>query len=67
MKNLENDKIRQEVRKTYANVATGSATIEAQNCCGDDNDTSCCSGVNVAPDIVSMNLGYSKDEVIGVP
>ncbi len=66
MKNLENDKIRQEVRKTYTNVATGSATIEAQNCCTDE-DTSCCSGVNFAPDIVSMNLGYSKDEVIDVP
>ncbi len=65
MKNLENDKIRQEVRKTYANVATGSATIEDQNCCAED--TSCCSGVNSAPDIVSMNLGYSKDEVIDVP
>lgn len=61
----KDDEIRQAVRKTYANVATGSENIEAQNCCGDD--TSCCSGVNTSPDIVSMNLGYSKDEVIGVP
>lgn len=64
MKNVENDKIRQAVRKTYANVAIGVTTIGAQSC-GDD--TSCCSGVNVAPDAVSMNMGYSKDEVIAVP
>ncbi|MDM8565422.1 arsenite methyltransferase [Candidatus Halobeggiatoa sp. HSG11] len=61
----KNDEIRQAVRKTYANVATGSANIEAQKC--GDGSSSCCSGVNVSPDVVSMNLGYSKDEVIGVP
>jgi arsenite methyltransferase len=76
MQSLKNDEIRQVVRKAYEDVANanrvdtnqGSIPVAAQSCCDSTtSSSSCCSGVNPAPDMVSLNLGYSKNDVISVP
>ncbi|HEO65403.1 MAG TPA: arsenite methyltransferase [Spirochaetes bacterium] len=59
MNTLEKDKIRQAVRKTYADVATG-VTDSCESGCG-------CDTVNLSAGDMSVNLGYTKDDVSGVP
>ncbi len=69
MQSLKNDEIRQAVRKTYGNVANSAndaiSIEEAQSCC--TTTDSSCSGVNSSPEMVSLNLGYSKNDVVSVP
>ena len=53
------DEIRQVVRQRYGDIAqTGSS------CCADSS--SCC-GPDAASDVISVELGYSQDEVSSVP
>ncbi len=59
MNTLEKDEIRQAVRKAYADVATG-VTDGCGSGCG-------CDTVSQSPEDMSVNLGYTKDDVSGVP
>jgi SAM-dependent methyltransferase len=60
MDKLNNDKIREDVRRNYAKIAISKNTgcgCSTQSCCGkSDNATD-----------ISMGLGYSREEVTGVP
>jgi len=61
MKNdeINQDKIRQDVRTDYAAVVNS-------DCC--DNNTSCCGSTDISTaQAISMNLGYSQQEMDNVP
>jgi SAM-dependent methyltransferase len=62
MKSQKNDEIRQAVRKTYGDIAR----TEKVGCgCA---PTSCCGPENVpGADVISQGLGYSKEDVSGMP
>ncbi|MFC1739340.1 arsenite methyltransferase [Planctomycetota bacterium] len=62
MQNVKDDQIRQTVRKTYGQIAkTNSAG------CG-CSPSSCCSSTNSkSAEDISIGLGYSNDDVSGVP
>jgi len=60
MNNVKNDKIRQQVRETYANVA--KSTTEKFSC-----GPSCCGSKDVSPQTISSQLGYSDNEMASVP
>jgi SAM-dependent methyltransferase len=57
MRNQKNDQIRQGVRETYGKVA------KAGNGCG----CGCGSSDNPTPGDISVNLGYSNDDIATVP
>ena len=58
MKTLQNDEIRREVRKSYGEIAKAGS----EGCgCG------CGQGIDQTAEGVSVGLGYSKDDVSGVP
>jgi len=69
------EEIRQNVRKTYAQVVdqTGTAPENTLSCCGTESkktefSTSCgCGQENLSPDHVSTLLGYSKADLESVP
>ena len=62
MKNLEHEKIREFVRKRYGGIAQNG-----QSGCG-CAPSGCCSGTSpVSPDISSLRMGYSPEEVQAVP
>jgi SAM-dependent methyltransferase len=67
MSTVNNDEIRQEVRKSYGHVATAKP---ASACCGggDSSGSSCCGtpDPNTAAEI-SLSLGYSGEDVNTVP
>ncbi len=55
--NVDPDRVRDQVRKRYAPLASGSG------CCGSSSDsTECCGG-----DTASLELGYSADDLSGLP
>ena len=56
---MKDYEIKTEVRKNYAAVAVG----DSQSCC---SESSCCGDIDIAS-LVSSKLGYSKDELEGVP
>ena len=55
---MKDYEIKTEVRKNYAAVAVGNS--------GSDCSPSCCGAIDIASQ-VSSKLGYSKDEIEGVP
>ncbi len=57
---LQNDEIRQAVRKTYRKIAIGASG----DCCTAPSGNSCCSA---SPQDISLNLGYEKNELNSVP
>ncbi len=64
MQNLTNPEIREIVRENYGKVAQSSVP----GCGGSVTDSSCCSGSNQASvESISKALGYSEEEVTGVP
>ena len=55
--NVDPDQVRDQVRKRYAPLASGSG------CCGSSPDSrECCGG-----DTASLDLGYSPDDLSGLP
>lgn len=60
MKDLTDDQVRQSVRKTYGQVAQGGAA-------GCGSDCGCSGGSNPTAADTSVQLGYSQDDVNGVP
>ena len=64
---LSADEVREAVRENYGQVAQRAAS--AGGCCG--STSSCCGPVDEAPrpsaDQVSAGLGYSSEELAGVP
>ncbi len=61
MEKHEDDEIREAVRKTYRVVAQAGSLG-----CG-CSSSSCCSPGSVNPETVSLGLGYSGEDVSGVP
>lgn len=61
MNQSENDAIRNAVREQYGNVAL------ADNACGDGEVTSCCDSSGSDAKAASMNMGYSEQDVSGIP
>lgn len=61
------DKIRQQVRSSYAKVAEASNAGEASDCCGPQS--SCCgvSDDDAINTLVSTRLGYSEGDLSAVP
>lgn len=55
---LKNDQIRQAVRENYANVATSNQKETGSGCCNTVNDNA---------DTMSMEMGYSANDVNSVP
>lgn len=73
MQKLNHDEVRQTVRQVYQKVASANVSgccapaqlVEiASGCCGSDTN---CNTSNSSPQEISMNLGYSNNEVISVP
>jgi len=62
MDNLNDDQIRQAVRKTYGQVAQSNGAG-----CGCGTSTCCGTQDNTSVKTTSVNLGYSKDDVSTVP
>ena len=77
MQSLKNDEIRQAVRRNYGEVAKmGSMggcgqppSIETvSGCCDTDSTSTCCTpSVEFSPENISVNLGYSNEDVNWVP
>lgn len=63
MKDLRDDEVRQAVRKTYGDIAKA---VSAGYCGG--SSSSCCGAAETSSvQDVSVRMGYSEDEVTGVP
>ncbi len=65
---MEKESTRQFIRKRYAEIALkGSGT--ANCCCGSGNgsNSGCCDNTNFDVKQISMNIGYSKDDLSNVP
>jgi len=62
MKKIKNDKVREAVRKNYGTVAQA-----ASSWCGCSSSSCCSPGSSVKPETISLKLGYSSEDVSGVP
>lgn len=62
MKNLTNDKIRQSVRKKYGDLAKADGAG-----CGCADSSCCDSGAKQKVEGVSVNIGYTNEDVSSVP
>ena len=58
MTTTSNDQIRQAVRESYGQIAETST-----GCC----DTTCCTPAAPQPQLLSLQLGYTADDLIAVP
>ena len=58
MTTSSSDQIRQAVRENYGQIAETSA-----GCC----DTSCCTPAAQEPQLLTLQLGYTADDLIAVP
>lgn len=59
MNTIKNDEIRQSVREAYGQIAESDSS-----CCG---TSSCCTPTAQQPQLLSLQLGYSEQDLITVP
>lgn len=62
MKKHGDDEVREAVRKNYGAVAKAGSSG-----CGCDSSSCCSAGSGAKPGTISLGLGYSSEEVAGVP
>ncbi len=62
MKKSKNYKVREAVRKNYGAVAQAG-----NSGCGCASSSCCSPGSSAKPEVISLGLGYSSEEVSGVP
>lgn len=62
MDTIEQEEIKAMVRRNYG--AAASSTNTASSCCGSDG---CCGDGSAPLELVSLQLGYSKEELAAVP
>lgn len=59
MNTVKNDEIRQAVRENYGQIA-----VSESSCC---DSSSCCTPTAQQPQLLSLQLGYSQQDLIAVP
>ena len=59
MNTVKNDEIRQAVRENYGQIA-----VSESSCC---DSSSCCTPTAQQPQLLSLQLGYSHEDLIAVP
>ncbi len=78
MEDRDKEEIRNAVRERYGKIAStggvASETVQTSSCCGaseiaidTDRQTSCCGPVNLSIENMSEVMGYSKEDIKGIP